>query len=124
MPIERGRTLLALGRVQRRGRRRNAARGSHTRALELFEAAGARLWAAQAREELDALGLHAVAPGRLTASEERVVRLAAAGLTNRQVADRLQISRKTVESHLSRAYRKLDVHSRAELGARVAAGEL
>lgn len=124
MPIEHGRTLLALGRVQRRGRRRSAARASHTRALELFEAAGARLWAAQARQELDALGLRVVAPGRLTASEERVARLAAAGLTNQQVADRLQIRRKTVEAHLGRAYRKLDVHSRVELGARVAAGDL
>ncbi|MDR9373052.1 helix-turn-helix transcriptional regulator, partial [Conexibacter sp. JD483] len=124
MPIERGRTLLVLGRVQRRGRRRGAARATHTRASELFEGAGARMWAAQAREELAALGLTAAAPGQLTASEERVARLAAAGLTNRQVADRLQISRKTVEAHLGRAYRKLDVHSRAELGARVAAGEL
>ncbi len=124
MPIERGRTLLALGRVQRRGRKRGAAR-ARTRALELFEARRrAAVGGAGARGGLDALGLRAAAPGQLTASEERVARLAAAGLTNRQVADRLQISRKTVEAHLGRAYRKLDVHSRAELGARVGSGEL
>jgi DNA-binding CsgD family transcriptional regulator len=52
----------------------------------------------------------------LTPSEERVARLAASGLTNRQIASALQISPKTVDSHLGRAYRKLAIRSRAGAG--------
>jgi DNA-binding CsgD family transcriptional regulator len=56
----------------------------------------------------------------LTASERRVAELAAAGLTNREVAARLFMSPKTVEANVARAYRKLGIRSRAELGARLA----
>jgi DNA-binding CsgD family transcriptional regulator len=52
----------------------------------------------------------------LTASEERVAALAVAGLTNREIAERAFMSPKTVEAHLARAYRKLGIRSRAELG--------
>ncbi len=111
MPVEHGRTLLALGRVQRRGRRRADARASHTRALELFEAAGARLWAAQAREELDALGLRAAAPGCLTASEERVARLAAGrpdqSPGRRPAADQQEDGRGAPRARLPQARRPL-----------------
>jgi DNA-binding NarL/FixJ family response regulator len=124
MPVEHGRTLLALGRVQRRMGERSEAKRSLERALALFERVGAQLWAAQARNELAALGLRAGSRDELTASEERVARLAASGLTNRQIASSLQVSPKTVESQLGRVYRKLEVRSRAELGARIAAGEL
>jgi DNA-binding NarL/FixJ family response regulator len=57
----------------------------------------------------------------LTPAEQRVAELAASGLTNRQVAAALFISPKTVESSLARVYRKLNIRSRAELGARIAA---
>ena len=57
----------------------------------------------------------------LTPAEQRVAELAASGLTNRQVAAALFISPKTVESSLARAYRKLKIRSRAELGAHIAA---
>jgi len=57
----------------------------------------------------------------LTSAEQRVAELAAGGMTNREVAAALFISPKTVESTLARAYRKLEIHSRAELGARIAA---
>jgi DNA-binding CsgD family transcriptional regulator len=124
MPIERGRTLLALGRVRRRLRERRAAKRVLEQALAIFESAGSALWAAQAREELGALGLRAGPRDVLTASEERVARLAASGLTNRQVASTLQISPRTVEAHLAHAYRKLDIRSRAELGARIAGRRL
>jgi len=56
----------------------------------------------------------------LTLAEQRVAELAASGMTNRQVAAALFISPKTVESSLARAYRKLEIHSRAELGAHIA----
>ena len=55
----------------------------------------------------------------LTPTERRVADLAAEGLSNRDVAASLYISAKTVEAHLSRIYRKLGIHSRAELGRRI-----
>jgi DNA-binding CsgD family transcriptional regulator len=122
MPIERGRTLLALGRVQRRQRERRAAKRTLEQSLAIFEDVGSKLWADQARGELAAIGLRAGPPDELTASEERVARLAATGLTNRQIAASLQISPKTVETHLGRVYRKLDIRTRAELGARMGGG--
>jgi DNA-binding CsgD family transcriptional regulator len=119
-PFERGRTLLVLGRVQRRARRKAAAKQSLERALEIFEELPASLWAQRARDELGRIGLRRAAPGELTASERRVAELAAAGLTNREVAARLFMSPKTVEANVARAYRKLGIRSRAELGARLA----
>jgi DNA-binding CsgD family transcriptional regulator len=59
-------------------------------------------------------------PPRLTARERHVAALAAAGLTNRAVAERLGLSRRTVENHLNRAYAKLGVPGRAHLAARLA----
>jgi DNA-binding CsgD family transcriptional regulator len=123
MPIEHARTLLALGRLQRRVRERRAAKRTLEQALAIFDEVGSPLWAAQAQSELASIGLRAGPPDSLTGSEERVARLAASGLTNRQIASSLQISPKTVETHLARAYRKLDIRSRAELGARMAGGE-
>jgi DNA-binding CsgD family transcriptional regulator len=121
MPLERGRSLLALGRIRRRARKRLAAKAALEEALALFEAAGSPRWAEQATAEIDALGLRAGgSPDELTASEERVARLAASGLTNREVAATLYVSQKTVEAHLARVYRKLGIRSRAELGARMA----
>ncbi|HXF97701.1 MAG TPA: helix-turn-helix transcriptional regulator, partial [Gaiellaceae bacterium] len=63
------------------------------------------------------------APDELSPTEERVAALAASGLTNRQIGERLFLSPKTVEANLARAYRKLGIRSRAELGARMAARE-
>jgi DNA-binding NarL/FixJ family response regulator len=60
------------------------------------------------------------APAELTASERRVAELIASGLKNREVAAQLFLSPKTVEATLARVYRKLEIHSRAELGARLA----
>ncbi|HEX2285933.1 MAG TPA: helix-turn-helix transcriptional regulator [Mycobacterium sp.] len=76
---------------------------------------GTPLWAERARAELDrASGARTRA--ELTASEQRVAELAAAGVTIREMAAALFISPKPVESNLSRIYRKLNIHSRAELG--------
>jgi DNA-binding NarL/FixJ family response regulator len=62
------------------------------------------------------LGLHQGDATELTPSEQRIAELAAGGLTNRQVAAAILVSTKTVEASLARVYRKLDIHSRAELG--------
>jgi DNA-binding CsgD family transcriptional regulator len=124
MPIEHARTLLTLGRVERRLGERKAAEGTLALALDILERVGSPRWADQVRSEQAALGMRAGPSDTLTPSEERVARLAGSGLTNRQIASALQISPKTVESHLGRVYRKLAIRSRAELGALVAGGGL
>lgn len=115
-PFDLARTLLCLGCLQRRRKQRKAARESLGRALDLFEGLGAPLWADKARVELERTHLRE-APGELTPSEEQTARLAASGLRNREIAERLFVSPKTVEANLARAYRKLGVRSRVELGA-------
>jgi DNA-binding CsgD family transcriptional regulator len=120
MPFELGRALLVRGHVERRVRRRAAARTSLGRALGIFEELGAPLWAAKARAELDRLGAP-VAAGELTATELRIAKLAADGETNAEIAVELRISRRTVESNLARAYRKLGIRGRAQLSAALAA---
>jgi DNA-binding CsgD family transcriptional regulator len=120
IPIERARSLLVLGRIRRRLRKRLAAKAALEEARAVFEAVGSPLWAAQASAEIAGLGLRPRSSDTLTTAEERVARLAATGLTNQQVAATLLVSPKTVEAHLARAYRKLGIHSRAELGAHMA----
>jgi DNA-binding CsgD family transcriptional regulator len=121
MPFEFGRTLLVQGTIRRRARQKRAARDSLERAVEIFERLGAPLWADKARAELRRIGLRPPAPSGLTPSEERVAELVAAGHTNREVADALFISVKTVDSNLSRIYRKLGVRSRTELARKLPA---
>jgi DNA-binding CsgD family transcriptional regulator len=123
MPFELGRTLLIMGQTQRRAKRKLAARQHLERALGIFESLPAPLWADRARSELSRIGLRPPAPLALTATEERVAVLAASGHTNRQVAQALFLSPRTVEANLARVYRKLGVSSRAELGAAMARRE-
>jgi DNA-binding CsgD family transcriptional regulator len=120
MPFEHARTLLALGLLQRRRNERRHAHELLTQALTIFDQLGAPLWAARTRRELRPLGGRPTNRATLTAAEQRVADLAASGLTNRQVATALFISPKTVESNLARVYQKLNIHSRAELGAHTA----
>jgi DNA-binding CsgD family transcriptional regulator len=117
MPFELGRTLLVLGQVRRRKRAKRTAATALERAVEIFEQVGARLWADKARSELERCGLRRVKPDELTPTERRVAELAASGSTNREIADAIFISPKTVEANLARVYRKLEIRSRAELGA-------
>jgi len=117
MPFEFGRTLLFAGQTQRRARHKALARRQLNDALGIFESLPAPAWAARARSELSRIGLRPPAPRELTATEERIAVLAASGQTNRQVAAALLVSPRTVEANLARAYRKLGVSSRAELGA-------
>lgn len=116
MPFERARTQLLLGKLRRRHRQREAAMTTLGEALNAFEAMGTRLWAEQARAELSRVSIGRGGTGGLTPSEKRVADLAASGMTNRDVAAALFISPKTVEVNLARIYRKLGIHSRAELG--------
>ena len=119
-PFERARTLLVRGTIQRRARKKRAARESLQAALAVFDSLGARLWSDKARAELARIGGRAPAPGALTPTEERVAALVAAGHTYRGVADELFISPKTVQWNLSKIYRKLGIRSRGELAARLA----
>jgi DNA-binding CsgD family transcriptional regulator len=110
------RALLVLGRAQRRAKKRAAARDCLEQARAGFEQLGCPGWAAAAAAEADRISGRRAAPaGGLTPGERRVAELAAAGLSNKQVAARLYLSDRTVEAHLSRAYAKLGVGSRAQL---------
>jgi DNA-binding NarL/FixJ family response regulator len=87
-----------------------------------FERMGARLWAERARRELTRVGGRAPhAEGELTPTEQRVVDLAAHGLSNKEIAARLFVTVHTVEVHLSHAYAKLGVRSRAQLAGALSA---
>jgi DNA-binding CsgD family transcriptional regulator len=119
-PYELGRTLLALGRVQRRARHKKEARATLEEALEIFDRLGSKVWAEQTRSELDQLGGRRSASGALTATEERIAAKVAAGCSNAQAARELFMSPKTVEWNLSKIYKKLHVRSRAELAAKLA----
>jgi DNA-binding CsgD family transcriptional regulator len=116
MPFERARTQLLLGQLQRRQRRKEAAAATLHEALRAFEDMGTPLWAEHARAELARTKVSPAREAGLTPTERRVAELAASGMTNRDVAAALFISPKTVEHNLTRIYRKLGIHSRAELG--------
>jgi DNA-binding CsgD family transcriptional regulator len=114
--------LTDLGRTMRQTGSRVAARETLREALERAHRLGAAEVAEQAQAELRIAGARPrreslSGPDSLTAGERRVVEAAAQGLTNREIAAQLFLSTKTVEMHLSRSYRKLEIASRAELGA-------
>lgn len=118
--LEHAKALYALGSAQRRSARPKDARQALRRAVELAEACAAHGLAERARTELYAAGGRArnttlTGPGSLTASERRVALLAAQGTTNRDIAQALFVTPKTVELHLSNVYRKLGIPSRRHL---------
>ena len=117
LPFEHARTLLIAGQIRRRNKEKLLAANALTAAKVTFDRLGAPLWSAQATAELDRLGLRRSAQHDLTPSEERVARMVANGLTNREVASALFISHNTVEANLSRVFRKLGIQSRRELCA-------
>jgi len=114
MPFERARTLLARGRLQRRLKQKREARLSLEQARELFSGAGAEAWLQRVDEELARVAVRR-APEELSATELRIAQLAAAGLSNKAIAEQVFVSVKTVESNLKRAYAKLGITSRAQL---------
>jgi DNA-binding CsgD family transcriptional regulator len=122
MPFERARTQLFLGQVLRRQRKKNLAAATLREALTTFQELDVPLWANRVGAELKRTDAPRTNDSDLTPSELRVARLAASGLTNKDIASALFISPKTVEHNLSSVYRKLAVRTRAELASR--AGEL
>ena len=116
------RSLLALGRAQRRFKQWGLARASLERAAEILTATGAPGWAEQARSELARAGARRSGrAGELTATELRAAELAASGLSNKEIARELFVTVHTVEVHLSRAYAKLGISSRRQLAQRLTA---
>jgi DNA-binding CsgD family transcriptional regulator len=114
-PFQHARTLLALGRTQRRAKQRAAARATLGESLVRFEHLGAALWADQSRAEIARIGGRVRAGNELTEAERRIADLVAEGRSNREVATALYITERSVEAALTRIYRKLGVGSRAAL---------
>ncbi|MFG3706526.1 AAA family ATPase [Micromonospora sp. NPDC047670] len=121
-PLEYARTALLHGEWLRRARRKAEARGPLHDALEVFDRLGMRPWAERARGELTATGAQEQGPAPaegvaagLTPQELQIARLAAQGLSNRDIAAQLFLSHRTVGYHLYKAYPKLGVASRGEL---------
>ncbi|MFI0986395.1 helix-turn-helix transcriptional regulator [Streptomyces exfoliatus] len=126
LPLERGRALIALARVERRRRRRSAAQGALHAAAAVFERAGAAPWLALASETPAGAAGESAGGGSggeeappalsvLTEAELRLARLVGQGASNQEAAAKLYLSVKTVEARLTRIYQKLDVRSRAQL---------
>jgi class 3 adenylate cyclase len=120
--------LVARGAALRRAQQRQAAREPLTRGMDLAQRCGALALAERAREELRAVGVRprqllATGIDALTASERRVAQLAAQGMTNREIAQTLFVTSKTVETHLRHVFQKLNVAGRGELSAAIEAGD-
>jgi DNA-binding CsgD family transcriptional regulator len=119
-PFEIARTQLCYGEILRRRRQRVEARQVLREALNTFERLGAEPWAMRAHNELAATGEKSrkrdvTVTRQLTPQELQIALAVAQGATNREAAAQLFLSPKTVESHLSSAYRKLGARSRTEL---------
>ncbi|HEY3945511.1 MAG TPA: LuxR C-terminal-related transcriptional regulator, partial [Solirubrobacteraceae bacterium] len=121
-PFLRARTLFSFGRWLRRQRRSADSRAPLRQAINHFDALGATRWSERARDELRATG-EKIGPrtpdarDRLTAQELQIAELAAAGLSNREIGERLFLSHRTIGSHLYRTFPKLGITARAQLRA-------
>jgi DNA-binding CsgD family transcriptional regulator len=118
--LEHARVLVDLGATFRAAGQRTAAKEPLLDGLALAARCGARTLERRARAELAAVGVrprsaHHAGADSLTPSERRVSELAAAGGTNREIAQALFVTEKTVETHLGRSFRKLDISSRRRL---------
>ena len=127
--LEHARALADLGGALRRAGRRADSREILRVALDLAHRCGARALTERTRIELIAAGgrprrLILGGLDSLTPSERRVTQLAAAGLPNREIAQHLFITTRTVEGHLTHAYQKLDITSREQLSAALASDDL
>jgi DNA-binding CsgD family transcriptional regulator len=119
-PFERARTLLAYAEWMRRQKRIAEARPLLAAASEVFRRLGARPWIERAKSELRAAGINVAdavpdAIAQLSPQQQEIIQLAARGLTNREIADRMFLSPRTVGSHLYRTFPRLGITSRAQL---------
>ena len=120
LPFDRARIQLLCGEHLRRLRHMTDARVELTSALEIFERLGATPWASHARNELRATGQTRVrsserAWASLTPQQRQIALLAASGLTNKQIAEQLFLSHRTVAGHLHRLFPNLGISTRAAL---------
>ena len=120
-PFLRGRVLLSYGAWLRRQRRVAEARAPLRAARQVFDALGAIAWGERARQELRASGESSAsrtpeARDHLSPQELQIANMAAQGLSNREIGQKLYLSHRTVASHLYRVFPKLDITSRAQLG--------
>ena len=120
LDFDSARALLFLGRVERRSKKRAAARRSLEQARSAFERLDCPGWTEQAAAELDRIsGRRPATGGGLTSSEQRVAELVASGLSNKEIASQLFVTVRTVEAHLSNVYAKLGIRSRTQLARRL-----
>jgi DNA-binding CsgD family transcriptional regulator len=124
-PFQRARIQLAYGQWLRRQRRVADSRAVLRAARDTFDALGCAPWSEQARGELRASGERSrrrvpEARDQLTAQELQIAQLAADGLSNREIGQRLYLSHRTVSTHLYRTFPKLGISSRGELNAALA----
>ncbi len=121
-PFQRARIQLAHGQWLRRRRRVGESRAVLRTARDTFDALGCHRWSEHARRELRASGERSrrrilEARDQLTAQELQIAQLAADGLSNREIGQRLYLSHRTISTHLYRAFPKLGITSRGELSA-------
>jgi DNA-binding CsgD family transcriptional regulator len=123
--LEQVRALVDLGAALRRANRRTEARQPLGRAVDLARRGGLRLISQRAKNELMAAGARPrrdllTGPDALTPAEHRVAVLAAAGHSNREIAEQLYITLRTVETHLTHAFQKFGINARSQLPAHMA----
>jgi DNA-binding CsgD family transcriptional regulator len=123
--LEQARALVDLGAALRRANRRTEARQPLGRAVDLGRRGGLRLISKRAKDELMAAGARPrrdllTGTDALTPAEHRVAVLAAAGHSNREIAEQLYITLRTVETHLTHAFQKLNINARSQLPAQMA----
>lgn len=119
-PFERAQTLLDFAEWLRRRRRIAEARPLLSSALEVFQRLGARPWVERAQAESRAAGIDVAAStpdalAGLSPQQQQIIRLAARGLTNREIGEKLFLSPRTVSSHLYRSFPKLGITARSQL---------
>ena len=125
LPLELGRTLLERGSLERRAKRKSAAKRTLEQALAILEPLEANMWVARARDELGRIGLRrAVLSDELTQAQMQVAESVAAGMSNREIAGTLHMSTRTVEAHLTKIYRHYGVRSRSQLASSLSQGSI
>jgi DNA-binding CsgD family transcriptional regulator len=118
-PFEQARSFLIAGEIERRMKKKKTAREALKAARAIFERFGATIWVARVDRELARIGGRPPSPTALSSTEQQIARLVADGRTNREVADALFVTVRTVEANLTRVYRKLQVRSRTELARKL-----